>query len=915
MADNVEIRITGAVDASLPAATAAAETEITSLGAAAAGTGTAMKGASLDYQSIINASTGVSRASTSAKDSLLGLAMVAGEDASARRAAAALTDIEGSASHMTGSVSTATREFRALFDELSSGRTRQTPGTLAIIAQRVFGLGPAALGAVAGIGILVGGIAYLEYESLKARKNLDDLTEGFKITGRGSEMTGDSVAYTLGFLSKLPGSTSAAADGFLHLAAEHASWSRSLINDTGQLLPAFIRLYGKDAPEAVGKLTETLSNLTIDGFQKLDRSLLNLKPEEYELIENLIKTGSTAQAVSRILADLAANSGIYIKSLGDQVYDIEQKMEALDKSFATPEERKMASYIKQANDLKAALAEVRREESTQGTTDRNNHYKDELDAAQKITGEDSKRVDLVREIGRLQADQKAAAARGDTGAANTFGTAAADEQRKLTELDKSENEKQFHNFVDTEEAKAAASKAGSAARIAAAQAEMDKAKALFGDQSNEYMLALGKMNAAKREAAAQAASIDKHDNTEFLAELNKEAAQINQIRSNDLATELRISKIGFDAEKSGLDAQVAAHKITAAQKYAILADLAQKEADLDIRQLQFDQSLVADNIVAYTEYANKIKEIRAQLTATLGQLAAQETQAQQQELSKQQRAWIDTNREVMSSEDSLVSGIFQGRQRLRVLIVQAALDAAEKEVAADLRYWTERELLQLEGISAENATERGGVLMNLLFNNQKTASTAVAQGAQTSAVVAGVGARTAAEATGATAGLAIQKATGSVGIVNDAKQAAANTYAAVSAIPVIGPILAPVAAGTAFAAVMAFDTLTSAEGGQYNVPFNNQLTALHVNEQVLPATYASGLRNLIAERASKPNGAGGFAGAPGAGHQPISLGGLTLQAMDAKSFLNFLNNPVTMRLLTSRIGAALAQNPSYRPNY
>lgn len=44
-----------------------------------------------------------------------------------------------------GAASTATREFRALFDELSSGRTRMAPGTLAIIATRVFGISGATL--------------------------------------------------------------------------------------------------------------------------------------------------------------------------------------------------------------------------------------------------------------------------------------------------------------------------------------------------------------------------------------------------------------------------------------------------------------------------------------------------------------------------------------------------------------------------------------------------------------------------------------------------------------------------------------------------------------------------------------------------------------------------------------------------
>jgi hypothetical protein len=45
--------------------------------------------------------------------------------------------------------------------------------------------------------------------------------------------------------------------------------------------------------------------------------------------------------------------------------------------------------------------------------------------------------------------------------------------------------------------------------------------------------------------------------------------------------------------------------------------------------------------------------------------------------------------------------------------------------------------------------------------------------------------------------------------LTDAKIAASNTYAQVSAIPIVGPFLAPVAAAAAFVAVEAFD-----EGGR-----------------------------------------------------------------------------------------------------
>jgi hypothetical protein len=60
-------------------------------------------------------------------------------------------------------------------------------------------------------------------------------------------------------------------------------------------------------------------------------------------------------------------------------------------------------------------------------------------------------------------------------------------------------------------------------------------------------------------------------------------------------------------------------------------------------------------------------------------------------------------------------------------------------------------------------------------------------------------------------GLLIQKAGQKSQIEADAKTAAANAYTAVSAIPVVGPFLAPAAAAGAFAAVLAFESFN--EGG------------------------------------------------------------------------------------------------------
>lgn len=88
-------------------------------------------------------------------------------------------------------------------------------------------------------------------------------------------------------------------------------------------------------------------------------------------------------------------------------------------------------------------------------------------------------------------------------------------------------------------------------------------------------------------------------------------------------------------------------------------------------------------------------------------------------------------------------------------------------------------------------------------------------------------------------------------IMADAKAAAAGAYKAVVGIPVVGPALAPVAAGVAFGGVMAF---ASAAGG-YDIPAGtNPITQLHAREMVLPAKHADVIRSLA------EGGAGGGGG-------------------------------------------------------
>ena len=108
------------------------------------------------------------------------------------------------------------------------------------------------------------------------------------------------------------------------------------------------------------------------------------------------------------------------------------------------------------------------------------------------------------------------------------------------------------------------------------------------------------------------------------------------------------------------------------------------------------------------------------------------------------------------------------------------------------------------------------------------------------------------EAAAATEKNAIQASGHMKEIKRTAERAAGHAYDAMVNIPIVGPVLAPIAAGVAFAAVEAFGMM-SAEGGQYLVP-GPQLTMLHPQEMVLPAGLASRMRDVVDGRVASDAG-------------------------------------------------------------
>ena len=124
------------------------------------------------------------------------------------------------------------------------------------------------------------------------------------------------------------------------------------------------------------------------------------------------------------------------------------------------------------------------------------------------------------------------------------------------------------------------------------------------------------------------------------------------------------------------------------------------------------------------------------------------------------------------------------------------------------------------------------------------ANWAINQLTMTAATEAGVAARTAAEQAGSSQSILMWALTASKNILNSAWEAMAGAFKAMVGIPVVGPAIAPAAAGGAFAAVAAMAGSVSAAGG-YDIPSGvNPLVQAHQREMILPQKQADTIRNL-----------------------------------------------------------------------
>ena len=383
--------------------------------------------------------------------------------------------------------------------------------------------------------------------------------------------------------------------------------------------------------------------------------------------------------------------------------------------------------------------------------------------------------------------------------------------------------------------------------------------------------------------------------------------QDQQIARSDADTDLAISKMKIEAEKSTLEQQLAANQISAGQKAQILRQLTTEEYQLDLERLQNEMSTLQQGTIEYERVFNQIRTLKEKEVEDMAALDRQAAAEAKRSAQEQAEGWRTAVQEIGSAESRLVSGIMSGRQSLTQSLISMSSQLVEREIADDLKYYTTKLLYDALGLADDTKTSQGGLLVHLMAEQQKTAATVAGNTARTASdntanvgfftrvgeqiaqwlglettktadTVVGNTTRTTSDIAASAAGRAVAVSEGFAQISIDAAVAAAGTMAAISAIPYVGPFMAPPMAAAAYAETMGFAAGmggAALDVGAWEIPGTMPAT-LHQGEMVLPQTFASGLRSAMTGGGEQGAGGGNF--------------NITIQAIDTQTGAQFLQN-------------------------
>jgi hypothetical protein len=365
------------------------------------------------------------------------------------------------------------------------------------------------------------------------------------------------------------------------------------------------------------------------------------------------------------------------------------------------------------------------------------------------------------------------------------------------------------------------------AQARTAAAEMDAIRGMSKEAELKYWQDILASSTLKQQDKIAVTKKVEEARLRVLQESAQVAQQLDQI-SLDTWQQRELAKVEMEAERARQRA--AAEEIT---QETLLEQEAQFEARRQQIRLAYLQSQRANldplrDPVQIAQLNAQIEGLEQQHQLRLAQIKGQQAQAA---AAEQKRIWGDATQRIESLWDKGIESMMNGTFRWR---------NAQKAIGAELAAWG------------------AGVI------KRQVAQWVLGEQGKTAATAAGTAQRLVMESWAAAKSVALWAATAVKNIMTSAWEAMASAWKAIVGIPYVGPVLAPIAAGAAFAGVAALaGRISSAEGG-FDIPANvNPVTQLHEKEMVLPAKHADVIRHLADSN---------FAQA-GASQQPLVLQG------------------------------------------
>ena len=878
--NTIEIKIKGTVDPSLAASAAIAKQQFNSLKA----------------ETDALAAKMVETGATGDAALVATLGRVAGEAEVAGQKYKTIMKDMSQATHGL-STSRATYEFTALFDELSSGRARRAPATLALIGQRVLGLNGATLLAVGGVVAIGAAIGALAYDAIKADYEMGRL--GLTAKALGDQETTSQLTTLRNVLAELPGVSRASASAIESAVENMGVTARPAIEGLALAANQYALAYGVKAVDAAKAFQKVLTGQHVTTASVL-QDIHGLTAAQAEQIATVARGNNINATAAEIMRVIAQNTGRLGHAFDKSTSGIERSWSNLQLWLGVLEQSRS---VEQTFDIVHTKTTKLWDAQTEAILNnaaalqtRTNIGEAALDAAIRLSANSTHAqiTQLNAQIAELKAELSDPKATEDEKA--NFRSMISDNERQLQALkDRSFKDTGFSNAG----AEAIAQARETVSEINSNQRLGDAERLAEVEKTYNALLASGKLNAAQR------LSVQTELNKAITSEEKRAVHEQEQINADHERTQVQLARIAFEEKKATLDAEVSAGRLTRQQE---LSDLISNLNRIEALQLQ----AVDDATKGYAKDSVEYAKAQDQKLLIAARTAQQIKQLQAQMAADATKEYGNMLNTVLGSEQQMVRGLISGTQTFGAMFEQIALNVAEKWVDSELKMLTQHIFTEeaktastASGTAQREAIEasENSSILGRLFST--LAQWLGIETTKTEATVTGAAIRKAAESSSLTGNKSLLSSIASSSIMKDAGRAAAATYATVSEIPVVGPFLAPEAAAAAFAAVAAFDTVASAAGGQWQVPYDGQPTILHKDEMVLPAWVANPVRTSLTNLASQgPTQSGG-----GTYHQHV----YNINAVDAASFMQLVQrNPEVIASVVSR---QWNTNMSLRPSY